>query len=81
MLQWTTAGTGARLGLVVHHTDPQREWAYDCLSQVGTLDKALGAAPSNRWVVVSMKDDWKRVYPFEPKESRLKPNQNEKANL
>jgi hypothetical protein len=66
MLQWTTAGTGVRLGLIVHHTAPQREWAYDRQSQVGTLDKALDAAPGNHWDVIGMKDDWKRVFPFEP---------------
>lgn len=67
MLQWTTAGTGPRFGLIVHHTDAEREWAYDRQSQVGTLDKALDAAPVNHWVVVSMKDDWKYIFPFESK--------------
>ena len=65
MLEWTTAGSGLRLGLLVHHTDGEREWAYDRKSHVGKLDKALDAAGPNGWVVVSMKDDWKRVFSFE----------------
>jgi phosphoglycolate phosphatase-like HAD superfamily hydrolase len=66
MLEWTTAGSGARLGLLLHHTDGEREWAYDRKSHVGKLDKALDAAGPNGWVVVSMKEDWKRVFSFEP---------------
>jgi hypothetical protein len=65
MLQWTTAGTGARLALIVHHTDAAREWAYDRKSPVGTLDKALDAAMANGWTVVDMKNDWKRIFPFD----------------
>jgi len=64
MLQWTTAGKGARLGLLVHHTDAEREWAYDRTSSVGRLDKALDEAQTRGWTVVSMKDDWKRIFPF-----------------
>ena len=67
MLQWTTAGKGARLALIVHHTDAVREWAYDRKSPVGKLDKALDAAKSSGWTVVDMKNDWKLVYPFEKK--------------
>ena len=63
MLQWTTAGDGPRLGLIVHHTDAEREWAYDRKSAVGRLDKALDEAKSRGWTVVSMKDDWKTIYP------------------
>jgi phosphoglycolate phosphatase-like HAD superfamily hydrolase len=63
MLQWTTAGTGARLGLLVHHTDATREWAYDRKSPIGALDKALDAAHANDWVVVDMKDDWRNIFP------------------
>jgi hypothetical protein len=63
MLQWTTVGTGgARLGLVLHHDDREREYAYDRESRVGTLDKALDAAGQLGWVVVSMKNDWKTIY-------------------
>jgi len=65
MLQWTTAGDGARFGLIVHHDDAQREWAYDRDSHVGRLDKALDAAPANGWIVVSIKNDWKKIFPFE----------------
>jgi haloacid dehalogenase-like hydrolase len=63
MLQYTTGGTGARFGLLVHHTDAAREWAYDRKSHVGQLDKALDAAPVNGWTVVDMKNDWKVIYP------------------
>ena len=63
MLQWTTAGPGARFGLIVHHTDGEREVAYDRQSHVGTLDKALDEASSRGWTVVSMKDDWKTIFP------------------
>ena len=64
MLQWTTAGKGPRLGVIVHHTDDQREWAYDRESSVGRLDKALDLAAGQGWIVVDMKADWKRVYGF-----------------
>jgi hypothetical protein len=64
MLQWTTAGKGARLALLVHHTDAEREWAYDRTSAIGRLDKALDEAQARGWTVVSMKDDWKRIFPF-----------------
>jgi len=67
MLQWTMAGSGARLALIVHHTDAEREWAYDRTSSIGQLDKALDAATANGWTVVDMKSDWKTVYPFEKK--------------
>jgi phosphoserine phosphatase len=63
MLQWTAAGEGKRLMLLVHHTDGEREWAYDRNSHIGTLDKALDAANENSWTVVDMKTDWNRIYP------------------
>jgi len=63
MLQWTTAGKGARLALLVHHTDAGREWAYDRASSIGRLDKALDAAQARGWTVVNMKDDWKSIFP------------------
>jgi hypothetical protein len=66
MLQYTTAGDGVRLGVIIHHTDATREWAYDRESSVGRLNKALDEAPTRGWVVVSMKDDWKRVFRFDP---------------
>jgi hypothetical protein len=64
MLQWATAGTGARLALLVHHTDSVREYAYD-QGMLGKLDKALDEAMAKGWTVVDMKQDWKRIYPFE----------------
>ncbi len=63
MLQWTTAGSGARLGLLVHHTDAKREWAYGRKSHIGKLDKALDEAIKKGWLVVDMKQDWKVIYP------------------
>ena len=66
MLQWTAAGPGKRLMGLVHHTDAQREWAYDRNSQVGRLDKALDLAKQQQWTVVDMARDWGRIYPFDP---------------
>jgi phosphoglycolate phosphatase-like HAD superfamily hydrolase len=65
MLQWTTGAPGPRFGLIVHHTDAQREYAYDRKTTVGRLDKALDLAPKNGWTVVDMKYDWKIIFPFE----------------
>jgi phosphoglycolate phosphatase-like HAD superfamily hydrolase len=66
MLQWTAAGRGARFMCIIHHTDAEREWAYDKIA-IGSLDKALDEAMARGWTVVSMKDDWKRIFPFETK--------------
>ena len=63
MLRWTTAGDGPRFGLIVHHTDAVREYAYDYPSLVGQLHLALDEAPERGWTVVSMKDDWKKIFP------------------
>jgi phosphoglycolate phosphatase-like HAD superfamily hydrolase len=63
MIEYTTAGEGRRLGLFVHHTDADREYAYDRKSHVGTLDKALDQADANGWIIVDMKKDWKTVFP------------------
>jgi hypothetical protein len=63
MLQWTAAGGGPRFCLYVHHTDAEREWAYDRKSHVGELDQGLDEAKAKGWTVVSMKDDWKAIYP------------------
>jgi len=68
MLQWTAAGEGARFMGLVHHTDAVREYAYDRDSLVGRLDKAWDAAVANGWTVVSMKDDWARIFPFQKAE-------------
>ena len=65
MLQWTAAGKGARLMVLIHHTDAEREWAYDRDSHIGRLDKALDEANTKGWTVVDMKKDWKVIYPFE----------------
>jgi len=65
MLQWTTMSGGVRLGLIVHHTDAEREYAYDRDTPFGRLDKGLDAAAMNKWVVVDMKNDWKRIFAFE----------------
>ena len=65
MLQWTTAGSGARFALIVHHDDAEREFAYDRQSKIGKLDKALDQATARNWSVVDMKRDWKTVFPPE----------------
>ena len=65
MLQWTTMAGGRRLGLIVHHTDAEREYAYDRDTSFGRLDKALDAAALNKWTVVDMKNDWKRIFAFQ----------------
>ncbi|WP_432260313.1 HAD family hydrolase [Cupriavidus sp. TMH.W2] len=63
MLEYTTGGDGPRMGVLVHHDDAVREFAYDRQSKVGKLDKALDAARAKGWTVVSMKQDWQQVYP------------------
>ncbi len=63
MLQWTAAGKGARFCLFVHHTDPDREWAYDRTSSVGRLDLGLDEAVARGWTVVDMKKDWRQIHP------------------
>ncbi|MEM8575897.1 MAG: HAD family hydrolase [Pseudomonadota bacterium] len=62
MLEWTTAGDGPRFGLILHHTDAEREYAYDRDSHVGRLDKALDQASDRGWTVIDMKNDWKEVF-------------------
>jgi phosphoglycolate phosphatase-like HAD superfamily hydrolase len=63
MLQWTAAGAGPRFALLVHHTDAEREWAYDRDSHVGKLDLAWDEAVANDWTLVSIQDDWATVFP------------------
>ncbi len=63
MLEWTAAGAGARFMGLVHHTDAEREWAYDRESHIGMLDKAWDEATAKGWTVVDMKNDWKTIYP------------------
>jgi hypothetical protein len=68
MLEWAAAGSGLRFMGLVHHTDAEREWAYDRQSHVGRLDKALDEAKARDWTVVDMKHDWKVIFPFETRE-------------
>ena len=63
MLQWTMAGSGSRFALYVHHTDAEREWAYDRKSHIGKLDLGLDEARAKGWTVVDMKRDWSRIHP------------------
>jgi phosphoserine phosphatase len=63
MLEWTTGGEGPRLGLILHHTDSQREWAYDRQSSEGRLDRGLEDAPDQGWTVIDMARDWRVVFP------------------
>jgi hypothetical protein len=65
MLQWTCLGNRKGFCLYVHHTDAEREWAYDRTSHIGKLDKALDEAQTKGWTVVDMKNDWKRIFAFE----------------
>jgi phosphoglycolate phosphatase-like HAD superfamily hydrolase len=67
MLQWTAAGAGRRFCLYVHHTDAEREWAYDRQSNIGRLNVGLDEAKARGWTVVSMKDDWNRIFVLEQK--------------
>jgi phosphoserine phosphatase len=63
MLQWTVAGRGPRLAAFVHHTDAEREWAYDRESSIGRLDEGLDEARAHGWTVIDMKRDWNAIYP------------------
>ena len=63
MLEYTTAGAGPRLGVIIHHTDEEREWAYDRASHIGKLDRALDEAEGRGWIVVDMKKDWSVIFP------------------
>ncbi|SDW38960.1 haloacid dehalogenase-like hydrolase [Ruegeria halocynthiae] len=62
MMEWTTAGEGPRLGVLIHHTDADREWAYDRESAVGRLVDGLDKGPEMGWVMVDMANDWSRIY-------------------
>jgi phosphoglycolate phosphatase-like HAD superfamily hydrolase len=66
MLEWTAAGPGARFAGLVHHTDAEREYAYDRSSKIGQLDKALDEVERRGWTVVDMKQDWRKVFPDKP---------------
>lgn len=65
MMQYTASGQGKRFMLYLHHTDAEREWAYDRESHIGRLDKGLEEAQTKGWTVIDMKRDWKVIYPFE----------------
>jgi hypothetical protein len=65
MLQWATISGGVRFGAIVHHTDAEREYAYDRQSKVGKLDKALDEANSKGWTIADMKQDWRVIFPFQ----------------
>src|SRR5712675_2006649 len=64
MLEWARGGGGVRFALIVHHTDAEREWAFDRSFSIGRLDKALDAAQAEGWTVVDMKNHWKTIFPF-----------------
>jgi hypothetical protein len=66
MLEWTTSARGPRLGVIIHHTDAEREWAYDRESAIGRLARGLDESQKRGWVVVDMKSDWKVIYPSQP---------------
>ncbi len=68
MLEWVTAGSGSRFGLIIHHDDAVREFAYDRVSVAGKLDRGLDEAPRRGWTVVRMARDWRVIYPFELEE-------------
>jgi len=63
MLEWTTTAPGPRLGFIVHHTDAEREWAYDRGSSTGRLARGLDEAEAHGWQVVDIKRDWARIFP------------------
>jgi phosphoglycolate phosphatase-like HAD superfamily hydrolase len=65
MLQWTAGRDGASFMGIVHHTDAEREWAYDRESHIGHLDEALNEASEHGWTIVDMKRDWAAIYPPE----------------
>ncbi len=65
MMQWTDSNSYESFQLYLHHTDEEREWAYDRESHIGRLDKGLDEATEKGWTVIDMKNDWKLVYPFE----------------
>jgi phosphoglycolate phosphatase-like HAD superfamily hydrolase len=62
MLEYTTAGDGLRLGVLIHHTDADREWAYDRDGHIGVLNRGLDEGPGRGWLIVDMAKDWSRIY-------------------
>jgi hypothetical protein len=63
MLEWTTSASGPRFGAIVHHTDADREWAYDRESHIGRLVRGLDEGPKRGWTIIDMKQDWKTIHP------------------
>lgn len=63
MLEWTSAGEGPSLAMIVHHDDAKREWAYDRESHIGRLVRGLDEGPQRGWKIISMKNDWNLIYP------------------
>lgn len=80
MMQWTAAGSGSRFCLYIHHDDAQREWAYDRQSDIGRLDKGLDQAKAKGWTMVSMKDDWKRIFAFDSAGQKISADEAKKEN-
>ena len=72
MIEWTTAGDGPRLGMIIHHDDAEREYAYDRDSHIGRLERGLDEGPSRGWIITSMKSDWNCVMPHQCKGSAEK---------
>jgi phosphoserine phosphatase len=66
MLEWTTAGQSGHLGMIVHHDDAAREYAYNRDSHIGTLKRGLDDAGKQGWKIISMKNDWRRIFPGDP---------------
>ncbi|CDM58771.1 MULTISPECIES: HAD family hydrolase [Rhizobium] len=65
MLRWVMAGQGPHFAMIIHHTDADREYAYDRKSDFGRLDRALDEAAARNWLLVDMKADWKKIYAFD----------------
>ena len=65
MLQYVSAGNGPRFAGIIHHTDAEREYAYDRNSHAGRLDKAIDEAATQKWTLVDMRKDWAVIYPFQ----------------
>ena len=67
MLEYVTTGEGPRLGMIVHHDDAEREFAYDRASSIGRAMRILDEAPKRSWKIISMKNDWKLIHPKKTK--------------
>jgi len=63
MLQYTDSGEGVHLEMLVHHDDAKREYAYVCDTKVGRLCKGLELAKKRGWLIISMKNDWRTIFP------------------